>query len=153
MDTKIFIVNDGSKGEKIENLDHLKVHFLVVLFKAFDSSRITFFTKVKCRGKNSRFMVTSQKTNLARKFDFHTQKKSYDFKAELTSVNVITHEKVRSFFNFSELVEDVQKIVKLAALKRNLPMNVTDDHDRRGYFDDVRKIFWIKLGCTQNSGG
>jgi hypothetical protein len=98
-------------------------------------------------------MVTSQKTNLARKFDFHTQKKSYDFKAELTSVNVITHEKVRSFFNFSELVEDVQKIVKLAALKRNLPMNVTDDHDRRGYFDDVRKIFWIKLGCTQNSGG
>jgi hypothetical protein len=78
MDTKIFIVDDGSKGEKIENLDHLKVHFLVVLFKAFDSSRITFFTKVKCRGKNSRFMVTSQKTNLAWKFDFHTQKKSYD---------------------------------------------------------------------------
>lgn len=153
MDTKIFIVNDGSKGEKIENLDHLKVHLLVVLLQAFDSSRITFFTKVKCGGKNSRFMVTSQKIDSARKFDFHAQKKSNDFKAKLASVNVVPHEKVRGFFYFSELIEDVQKIVKLAVLKRNLPMNVTDDHDGRGYFDDVRKIFWIKSGCTQNSGG
>ncbi len=66
-------------------------------------------------------MISSQQMNGLRVLDLHAEQERNDLNTELSSVNEVSHEQVRSRINFSELLKNVQQVIKLPELHKSYP--------------------------------
>ncbi len=121
MHTKVFLIHNGSQRQLIEQVHEFRINNLIVLVQTYFNSKFTFRPEVKSRRQDSWLVISSQQMNGLRVLDFHAEQERNDLNTELPSVNEVSHEQVRRGINFSELLKNVQQVIKLSELHKSYP--------------------------------